>query len=1148
MFWFGCDCFYWSRGFSELESEPSEPKPFSLPSPLPRWPQGKGFATGRINLGELEVVKITKFHKLWTSVSSHGKSKGVAFYRAEEVPQGFHSLGHYCQPTDKPLRGYILAARASKPAKTDDPPPLKKPVGYTLVWSVDSEKNGCGYFWLPNPPVGYKAMGVIVTDVPEEPRTEVVRCVRGDLTESCETSEMILDVASSKKWNRSDSPFSVWSIQPCERGMRAQGVSVGTFFSCTYELSSHETVRDIACLKNLDPTLHAMPNLNQVHAVIKHYGPTVYFHPEETYMPSSVQWFFKNGALLYPQGEPISSTGSNLPAGGSNDLKFWIDLPEEEEAKSYLKKGNLESSELYVHVKPALGGTFTDVAMWIFCPFNGPATLKIGLFTLPMTRIGEHVGDWEHFTFRVCNFSGELWQMFFSQHSGGGWVDASEIEFVKGNKPAVYSSKHGHASFPHPGMYLQGKMFWFGCDCFYWSRGFSELESEPSEPKPFSLPSPLPRWPQGKGFANGRINLGELEVVKITKFHKLWTSDSSHKKSKGVAFYRAEEVPQGFHSLGHYCQPTDKPLRGYVLAARASKPTKTDDPPPLKKPVGYTLVSSVDGGGGYFWLPNPPAGYKAMGVIVTDKPKEPETEEVRCVREDLTESCETSEMILSKKSNPFSVWTVQPCERGMRAQGVSVGTFFSCTYELSSHETVRDIACLKNLDPTLHAMPNLNQVHAVIKHYGPTVYFHPEETYMPSSNIEDLFKCSKFCANLKHSERLNSGVMVVEPSAALFDDMVKQVKTLSSYTGGDQGFLNSYYPDFPNARVFDPSLSPEAVKGRPVPKMERLSTLYNADVGLYMLANKWMVDDSKLHIIHYTLGPLKPWDWWTAWLVKPVEAWHSIRVGLEETLPGTGGGKTPNDEFIVKLLFLLPLCGFLFCLYRSLKGRDFLSSLCRNSVCNQIRHLYYKLRSNGTLGYSGVSTLSTMNSNYQLHTGAHSKVPQYLGAVSVVVCFMAVLTSIGVSFMIVPRQIMPWTGLILIYEWTFTIFFLLYGGFLLLVYQYGKKVAVQTGSPSLQTESSLDDSGKGHQRADASCDFTALYYGLGMVFLAFAAISLPYMLGVTALFLRLGLMIAVAMILVSFMTYASEHLAVRWFLKGLEDRDTTRTKSICFLC
>lgn len=37
----------------------------------------------------------------------------------------------------------------------------------------------------------------------------------------------------------------------------------------------------------------------------------------------------------------------------------------------------------------------------------------------------------------------------------------------------------------------------FGCDCFYWSRGLSVLDSESSEPKPFSLPSPLPSWPQG---------------------------------------------------------------------------------------------------------------------------------------------------------------------------------------------------------------------------------------------------------------------------------------------------------------------------------------------------------------------------------------------------------------------------------------------------------------------------------------------------------------------------------------------------------------------------------------------------------------------------------------------------------------------------
>lgn len=55
-------------------------------------------------------------------------------------------------------------------------------------------------------------------------------------------------------------------------------------------------------------------------------------------------------------------------------------------------------------------------------------------------------------------------------------------------------------------------------------------------------------------------------------------------------------------------------------------------------------------------------------------------------------------------------------------------------------------------------------------------------------NIDDLFKCRKFCANLKHSERLNSGVMVVEPSETVFNDMVNKIKTTKSYTGGKTFF------------------------------------------------------------------------------------------------------------------------------------------------------------------------------------------------------------------------------------------------------------------------------------------------------------------------------------------------------------------------
>ncbi|KAJ1413863.1 Vacuolar protein sorting-associated protein 62 [Sesbania bispinosa] len=457
---FGWECFCWN---SVPDSYLSEPEPFSLPAPLPQWPQGSGFASGRISLGRLEVVQITKFERVWSCTNSRGKPHGFIFYRPLEIPDGFFCLGHYCQSNEQPLRGHVLVARETSSSEPEadhchgsmlESPALRKPINYSLIWSADSPHDGCGYFWLPNPPVGYKAMGIIVTSKPDEPEVEEVRCVREDLTETRETCDLLLSMDSKFSKNS----FKVWNTRPCKRGMLARGVSVGTFFCSTY--SDSKQVADIACLKNLDSTLHAMPNIDQIHALIHHYGPTVYFHPDEIYMPSSVQWFFKNGALLYSRGsekgKAIDYQGSNLPSGGTNDGAFWIDLPSDEDARNNLKKGNIESAELYVHVKSALGGTFTDIAMWVFCPFNGPAILKVGLVNIEMNKIGEHVGDWEHFTLRVSNFTGELWSVFFSQHSGGEWVNAYNLEFIDGNKPVVYSSRHGHASFPHPGTYLQG--------------------------------------------------------------------------------------------------------------------------------------------------------------------------------------------------------------------------------------------------------------------------------------------------------------------------------------------------------------------------------------------------------------------------------------------------------------------------------------------------------------------------------------------------------------------------------------------------------------------------------------------------------------------------------------------------------------------
>lgn len=428
--------------------------------------------------------------------------------------------------------------------------------------------------------------------------------------------------------------------------------------------------------------------------------------------------------------------------------------------------------------------------------------------------------------------------------------------------------------------------------------------------------------------------------------------------------------------------------------------------------------------------------------------------------------------------------------------------------------------------------------------YKKVVYLDADTVVRKS--IDDLFLCDKFCANLKHSERLNSGVMVVEPSKELFDDMMSKVTTLPSYTGGDQGFLNSYYSDFPNAHLFNPDLSEEERSTRPPPTMERLSTLYNADVGLYMLANKWMVNEAELRVIHYTLGPLKPWDWWTAWLLEPVRYWQDVRVTLEDSLPGTGGGQDPRTQLFVWVLIAGPLLVLLF-LCRHCFFQVQQSLLWNGSLFGITRHITHKHRGGSNLPY-----YSTMNgsppqvSNSQYVNGAPGsssnivKVPTCLGSLSVGACFLSAGIAFGVAMFLIPRQVMPSTGLFLLYEWTFFIFALLYGWYLEAMCMWGRSL----GSSITASASLHYDFGKGNTKHSSSFDSQTVLYCVGMACLAVLVPCLPFFFGVTALFSRLGMVIGGAMVLVVFMTYTSEHLAVRWFLRGRESGSQARTSDL----
>ncbi|EKX51383.1 hypothetical protein GUITHDRAFT_65972, partial [Guillardia theta CCMP2712] len=66
-------------------------------------------------------------------------------------------------------------------------------------------------------------------------------------------------------------------------------------------------------------------------------------------------------------------------------------------------------------------------------------------------------------------------------------------------------------------------------------------------------------------------------------------------------------------------------------------------------------------------------------------------------------------------------------------------------------------------------------------------------------SIDDLFsRETRFAAapDTFPPDRFNAGVLVVEPSLEVFEDMISRIGVMHSYDGGDTGFLNSYFHDW----------------------------------------------------------------------------------------------------------------------------------------------------------------------------------------------------------------------------------------------------------------------------------------------------------------------------------------------------------------
>lgn len=188
------------------------------------------------------------------------------------------------------------------------------------------------------------------------------------------------------------------------------------------------------------------------------------------------------------------------------------------------------------------------------------------------------------------------------------------------------------------------------------------------------------------------------------------------------------------------------------------------------------------------------------------------------------------------------------------------------------------------------------------------------------SNVDHMFDCGTFCAASGHSDTFNSGSMVVEPSVAVFKDMIEQIPRIFSNDAADQGFFNEYFKNLVYARLFN--WSNPSRNYQPM----RMPAELNYNLRPYYMNWHGHKDISKVRIVHYK-GPSKPWFWWTDFLFHLNWQWTAVRKRLPQ-YPNHNDSYKPAYLPIFWLPY--PALFLFFCGIRSL-----VNSSCSQFVSNQ---------------------------------------------------------------------------------------------------------------------------------------------------------------------------------------------------------------------
>jgi len=168
--------------------------------------------------------------------------------------------------------------------------------------------------------------------------------------------------------------------------------------------------------------------------------------------------------------------------------------------------------------------------------------------------------------------------------------------------------------------------------------------------------------------------------------------------------------------------------------------------------------------------------------------------------------------------------------------------------------------------------------------------------YMDADNIvlnpvNNLWNCGHFCAIFMNVAVFHTGLLVIKPDEAVYNDMLRSLASVESYDGADQGFFVGYFKNMEYSPLWNDSQPFQSQD-----KTNRMPINYNMNHIYYYEKSNWDFyrrgEFKELTIPAITLGfpitpILKPWYWHPYLFLQVHWKWQSYRNELEDSWAGS---------------------------------------------------------------------------------------------------------------------------------------------------------------------------------------------------------------------------------------------------------------------